>query len=113
LPKTEIELMDRILIIGEAEDETRRIADALAAGYSISAAPSVSEAAGRIKNETFSAILFDLRDASAALENIIQILQEHAPLTPIIVTSAMNDAELIVRAIKAGAADFLTKPFVD
>jgi DNA-binding NtrC family response regulator len=113
LPKTEIEPMDRILIIGEAEDETRRIADVLAAGYSISAAPSVSEAAGRIKNETFSAILFDLRDASADLENIIQILQEHAPLTPIIVTSAMNDAELIVRAIKAGAADFLTKPFVD
>jgi DNA-binding NtrC family response regulator len=111
LNKPVLEKRDCILIIGEAEDETRRFADALAAGYSISAAPSVSEAAGRMKNETFSVILFDLRDASADLENIIQILQEHAPLTPIIVTSAMTDAELIVRVIKAGATDFITKPF--
>ena len=104
--------MDRILIIGEAEDETRRLVDALASGYSISAAPSVSEAAGRMKNETFSVILFDLCDASADLENIIQTLQEHAPLTPIIVTSAMTDTALIVRVIKAGASDFITRPVV-
>ncbi len=108
-----LEKSDRILIIGEAEDETRRFADALAAGYSISAAPSVSEAAGRMKKEIFSVILFDLRDASADLENIIQTLQELAPLTPIIVTSAVTDAEVIVRVIKAGATDFITRPIVD
>jgi DNA-binding NtrC family response regulator len=96
-----LEKSDRILIVGETEDGTRSLANALAAGYSISAAPNVFEAAGRMKQETFSAILFDLRDAGADLENIIRTLQEHAPLTPIIVTSAMNDTELIVRAIKA------------
>jgi DNA-binding NtrC family response regulator len=108
-----LEKSDRILIVGETEDGTRSLANALAAGYSISAAPNVFEAAGRIKEETFSAILFDLRDAGADLENIIQTLQEHAPLTPIIVISAMTDAELIVRVIKAGATDFITRPVVD
>jgi len=111
--KPVLDKTDRILIIGETEDETRSLANALAAGYSISAAPNVFEAAGRMKKETFSVILLDLRDKSADLENIIQTLQEHAPLTPIIVTSAMTDAELIVRVIKAGATDFITRPVVD
>jgi DNA-binding NtrC family response regulator len=104
---------DRILIIGEAEDEARRFADALASGYSISAAPNVIEAAGRLRMETFSLILYDLRDENADLENIFRTLQTSGPLTPVIVTSAMTDAPLIVRAIKAGATDFITGPFVD
>ncbi|MGD9281934.1 MAG: sigma 54-interacting transcriptional regulator, partial [Desulfobacterales bacterium] len=104
---------DRILIIGEAEDEARRFADALASGYSISAAPNVIEAAVRLRMETFSLILYDLRDENADLENIFRTLQTSGPLTPVIVTSAMTDAPLIVRAIKAGATDFITGPFVD
>ena len=104
---------DRILIIGEVEDETRRLANALASEYSISAAPNVVEAAGRMKKETFNVIIFDLRDEGADLENIIQSLQQLAPLTPIIVSGPMPDAELIVRAIKAGATDFLTRPLAD
>ena len=111
--KPVLEKVDRILIIGETEDETRRFAEALASGYSISAAPDVFEAAGRLKMETFSLILYDLRDESADLENIFRTLQKSAPLTPIIVTSAMTDAALIVRAIKAGATDFVTRPFID
>ena len=63
--KPVLEKVDRILIIGETEDETRRFAEALASGYSISAAPDVFEAAGRLKMETFSLILYDLRDESA------------------------------------------------
>jgi DNA-binding NtrC family response regulator len=113
LNKPVLDKIDRILIVGEAEDEMRSFADALASGYTISAAPNVSEAAGRLQKEAFSVVLFDLRDASDDLENIIQTLQEHAPLTPIIVTSTMTDTALIVRAIKAGATDFITRPFVD
>ena len=111
--KPVLDKRDRILIIGEPEDETRRIADALASVYSISAAPDVSAAAARMENETFSVILFDQCDASADLENIIQTLKEHAFLTPIIVTSTLTDTALIVRVIKAGASDFITRPVVD
>ena len=73
--KPVLDNVHRILIIGEAEDEMRRFADALASGYNISAAPNVSEAVGRLKKEAFSVVLFDLRDASADLENNILILQ--------------------------------------
>jgi DNA-binding NtrC family response regulator len=104
---------DRILIIGEIEDETRRIADALVSDYSISAARNVRDAAGRLKKETFNVIIFDIRDEGSDPENTIQTLQQLAPLTPIIVTGPLQDAELIVKTIKAGAADFITRPIVD
>ena len=110
--KTAMVERDRILIIGEAEDQTRRLADLLASAYNISAARNVSEAADRLKKEAFNVILFDLDDDHTDPESILQTLQQNAPLTPVIVTGSMPDAELIVRAIKAGALDFITRPFV-
>ena len=104
---------DRILIIGETEDETRRLANALVSDFSISAARNVPDAAGRLKKDTFNVIIFDLRDEGSDPENIIQTLQQLAPRTPIIITGPLLNAELIVKSIKAGAADFITRPIVD
>jgi DNA-binding NtrC family response regulator len=111
--KRETEKRDRILIIGETEGGTRKLADALVSGYHISAATGVPDAAGRIKKEAFKVIIYDLRDQGSDLENIIQTLQQLAPLAPVIVFGPLDDAQLIVRAIKAGAADYLTLPLVD
>ena len=113
MPKTEFEKPDRILIIGETEDETRRLANALVSDFSISAARNVPDAAGRLKKETFNVIIFDLADEGSDPENTIQSLQQLAPRTPIIFTGPSQDAALIVKAIKAGAADFITRPIVD
>jgi two-component system response regulator AtoC len=101
----------RLLVIGQHEDETRNLAGALAADYPISAAPNIQEAAQRLKKEAFSVILFDLADEEADLVNSIEKLQEYAPSTPIIVVGHQHDAQLIVRAVKAGAFDFVTKPY--
>jgi DNA-binding NtrC family response regulator len=113
LPKTEFEKPDRILIIGETEDETRRLSNALVSDFSISAARNVPDATGRLKKETFNVIIFDLGDEGSDPENSIQTLQELAAQTPIIITGPLQDAALIVKAIKAGAADFITRPIVD
>ncbi len=104
---------DRILVIGETEDETRRLSNVLVSDYSISAARNVPDAAGRLKKETFNVIIFDFGDEVSDPENIIQTLQPLAPQTPIIITGPLQDAELIVKAIKAGATDFITRPIVD
>lgn len=104
---------DRILIIGETEAETRRLANALGSDFSISAARNLPDADGRLKKETFHVIIFDLGDARSDFENVIQALQQLAPQTPVIITGPLQDAEMIVKAIKAGAADFITRPIVD
>ncbi|UCF92357.1 MAG: sigma-54-dependent Fis family transcriptional regulator [Desulfobacterales bacterium] len=101
----------RILIISALENETRRLAAALASDYQISAAANVQDAASRMQKEIFNAIIYDLGRQGAALGHAIQTLQNIAPSSPVIVTGQIDDAALIVKAIKAGAFDFLTKPF--
>ncbi len=101
----------RLLLIGQNEAETRKLADALAADYPISAAPNIQEAAQRLQKKAFSVILFDLADDGSHLVSSIESLQEYAPGTPIIVIGHQHDSQLIVRAVKAGAFDFVTKPY--
>ncbi len=109
---SELEKRARIIFIGDIDDDTRVIIDALVSDYSISVVSSVPDAAKRMKNETFNVIVFDLQENAANIEKIIRNFQQVAPLAPIIVTGPSQDARLIVRTIKAGAADFLTKPLV-
>ena len=100
-----------LLVIGDAEHETRKLADVLASDYLISAAPNVLDAAKRLQKETFSIIIYDLPDESEELVDIIQTLQNLSPLTPIVVLGQLLDAGLVVKAIKAGAHDFVPKPY--
>jgi DNA-binding NtrC family response regulator len=109
--KIKIDKIARLLVIGQHEDETRNLADALVADYPISAAPNIPEAVQRLQKEAFSVIIFDLADDGSHLVNSMEELQACAPSTPIIVIGHQHDSQLIVRAVKAGAFDFVTKPF--
>ena len=100
-----------IFIIGETEAETRKLADVLAVDHHISAAPNLAEAAERMTRESFSAVIFDLADDDTDLADTLVSLKNKAPDTPVIVIGRPNDAQLIVNAIKAGAFDFVTKPY--
>ena len=100
-----------IFIIGAVDAETRKLADALAVDYQIAAAPGMADAVGRLKKESFSAIIFDLPEGEINLAEIIDSLQNTAPDAPVIILGRQNDAGLIVEAIKAGAFDFVTKPY--
>ena len=112
MQKTEIEKMTRIIIIGDAENGACRLVGELASDYQISAAPNIADATDRMKKEAFGAVIFDLGNDNSDLDGIIQTFQELAPQTPIIVSGPLNNAELVVKAIKAGAADFITQPVV-
>jgi len=101
----------RLLVVGQYEDETRNLADALASDYLIRATPNILEAAQCLQKEAFSVILFDLADDGSHLVDSIEKLQEYAPGTPVIVIGPQHDSQLIVRAVKAGAFDFVTKPY--
>ena len=98
-------------MIGGAQDETRNLAKALASEYHISAAPNVVDAAKRLQHEIFSLIIFDHRDDAADLVNVLQTLQDLSPQSPVIVVGHSRDAEVIVTSVKAGAYDFIVKPY--
>lgn len=100
----------KILAIVSGQDETRIIADALAADYHIGAVPNVLDAAKRLAKESFSAIILDLQDDGSEIVTILQALKQLSPNTPSIVIGQPDDTRLIVSAIKAGAFDFVTRP---
>jgi DNA-binding NtrC family response regulator len=102
---------ERLLIIGEIEGEVDAYADTLAQDYTLSLAASLPEAGKRLQKEAFALILFDLRDERTDIADTIAVLQQLSPSTPIIVASQTQDARQIVAAVKAGASDFVTKPF--
>ncbi|MGD1973104.1 MAG: hypothetical protein PVG73_03485, partial [Desulfobacterales bacterium] len=77
--------IDKIITIGGKEDEIRNLADALAAEYQISAAPNVQDAAKRLTNETFSAIILDLAENGSDMVDILQTLNKLSSDTPVIV----------------------------
>jgi DNA-binding NtrC family response regulator len=104
-------MQERILIIGEVEEEAGAYADALAQDFTLSFAPSILDAGKRLQKEAFALLLFDLRDRHTEIEGVLGALHQLSPHTPVIVVSRVPDSEQIVAAVKAGAADFITKPF--
>ena len=106
-----IDKINKILTVGGMEGETRNLADALAADYHISAAPNVLDAAKRLTKETYCTILLNLADDGSDMADILQTLGQLTPDTPVIVIGSPHDTRLIVKAIKAGAYDFVTRPY--
>jgi DNA-binding NtrC family response regulator len=103
--------INKIITIGGMEGETRNLANALASDYFISVSSDVMDAADRMTKESFSAIIFNLADSGSDLVNILQTLKQLSPDTPIVVIGNAHDTRLIVKAIKAGAYDFITRPY--
>ena len=69
-----------------------------------------------MKNESFDVVLLDMnftRDVSSGQEGFFWLdkILELDPLAVVILITAYGDVELAVRAIKAGATDFVLKPW--
>jgi DNA-binding NtrC family response regulator len=104
-------MSSRILIIGEIGDNVQAFAEALAQEFTLSLAPTVLDAGKRMQKEAFALVVLDMREGDGQMAEILKTLQQMSPGTPLVVTSPSQDARLIVDAVKAGAADFITRPF--
>jgi DNA-binding NtrC family response regulator len=102
---------DRLLIIGDLGNDVHTFADALAQEFTLGLAATVPDAHKRLQKEAFALLLLDVREDGVPLDDILGGLRQLSPSTPVIVTSPCAEAGLIVAAVKAGAADFLTRPF--
>ncbi|RKY66364.1 MAG: sigma-54-dependent Fis family transcriptional regulator [Candidatus Latescibacterota bacterium] len=71
---------------------------------------------GLLKNETYDVILLDMnfsRDATGGHEGFhwLERILESDPSAVVVLITAYGDVEMAVRAIKAGATDFVLKPW--
>lgn len=80
-------------------------------GYEVETYSSASQLVDRLPNvEKLGCILLDVQMSGVTGLELQSWLIEHGSILPIIFVTAHSDTRTTVRAIRAGAEDFLTKP---
>jgi CheY-like chemotaxis protein len=85
----------RVLIVDDDHAARRKVERTLRnAGIETAAAATVRQASGRLRGESFDAVLCDLRMADGEGEGLVKWLASHSPATRIVIASAgLSDAE--------------------
>ena len=102
--------MIRILALETDAEWQRVLADAIPTDSRITFV-NKHEALESMRSEQFHAIILDVSNQSNGMFSLLAQCKDLLPRIPIIVTSAMEKTELIVKAIKCGAYDFIGKPY--
>ena len=73
----------------------------------------LDDAVKRLRQETFQVILLDLSlPDSQGIETVLRV-QDQAPSVPIIVLTGLDDDNIALQAVRAGAQDYLVKGDID
>jgi len=81
------------------------------AGYWVVTAASAREGIERMPRSTFDLILLDLRMPDMEGLEALQAIQEVNPSIPVVMIAGHATVEMAVACLKAGATDFIQKPF--
>jgi DNA-binding NtrC family response regulator len=80
-------------------------------GYEVRTANSADGIVGKIKSWSPAVVLLDIRIADQnGIDVLTEIIKQELP-TQVVMVTADDTAETAVKAMKLGAADYLTKPF--
>jgi len=80
-------------------------------GFDVETASNGLEAVRKLEDLEVSAVLTDLRMPGMSGIELLQHIRQNRPALPVVVLSAYGTVPDAVGAIKAGAVDFLLKPF--
>lgn len=102
----------RVLIVDD-DDGIRLLLEALLAApaYETVSAGTAADALRVARSEPFDAVLLDRFLPETDAVRIVSALREVLPSAAIVMLSAVDDVEGRVLGLRAGADDFLTKPF--
>ena len=104
--------MDKILII----DDEKSVLDMLNVvfkkeGYRVKKSLSAQKALELIEEEDFDLILSDIRLPQISGMELLRKVKEKKPGIPVIMITAYGTIKQAVEALKAGAIDYVVKPF--
>jgi class 3 adenylate cyclase len=103
-----------ILVVDDNESNRDLLARQLTRdGHAVEVAASAAEAFGRLQERSFDLVLLDvLMPDVSGYEALLRIKGNAATSEiPVIMISALDELDSIVRCIEAGAVDYLPKPF--
>jgi DNA-binding NtrC family response regulator len=103
--------MADVLVVEDKESLRTALRKTLEArGYTADEAGDAYEARRRLQAARYLVVLTDLRLPAGSGFDVLKAARETDPEMPIIVMTAFGTVDEAVRAMKDGAADFLTKP---
>lgn len=101
-----------VLVIDDDDAAREPLCEFLAAaGYRARPARGGVEGLAILAVDTVDAVLLDLVMPEPDGFEVLRRIRSQDPKVPVIVLSALSDAEDVVRAMKLGASDYLPKPF--
>jgi two-component system response regulator HydG len=102
----------RALIVDDEPAECQLVCDALShAGFEVSSAQSPGRALDLLATRPFDVVLTDLNMPGMSGTELCRRIIEAAPHVPVVLVTAFGSIDSAVDAMRAGAYDFLTKPF--
>jgi DNA-binding NtrC family response regulator len=103
---------EKILIVDDEEGMRRLLARLLLkAGYETAVAANGVEALALVASDHFDLVVTDIMMPSMDGLQLLQEIRSFDPELPIIVITAYGTVENAVAALRAGARDYITKPF--
>ena len=101
----------RILVVDDEPAQRELVTGFLAKrGFEVAQAPGGQVALARFKQEPFDLVLTDQKMPDLSGLQVLEGVRAITPETAVIIMTAYGTIETAVGAIKAGAADYLTKP---
>jgi len=102
----------RILIVDDEKIVCERLsAEMERAGYEVEAFTGSSEALQRISEQYFDLIITDIKMRGPSGMDLMRFVTENYPQTKVIMITGFATVETAKQALKAGAVDFIAKPF--
>jgi DNA-binding NtrC family response regulator len=103
----------RLLLVDDDEEACRLLAEVLEReAYEVVPALSVDEALAKVEEAgPFDAVLTDLRMPRKSGLDLLRVLRGRDPEALVLVLTAFGDAAAAGEAIRAGAYDFISKPY--
>jgi two-component system, NtrC family, response regulator AtoC len=102
----------RILVVDDDHEMCELLAKQLVRrGFEVTAHESADRALARLAADDFDAVVTDIRMRGLDGIQLCERLRSNRPDTPVLVITAFGSLDTAVAAIRAGAYDFLPKPF--
>jgi len=102
----------RVLVVDDEEPVRNLLQRVLKeAGYDVVTAVNGQEALDKVSQLNAGVVLLDIKMPGMSGMEVLRQLTANRPETCVVMATAAGDAQTAVEAMKAGAYDYITKPF--
>ncbi len=104
--------MATILVVDDDRDICNLLTDVLEGeGYAVQAVMDGQAALSALRHQPFDLALVDILLPGLSGLDLLKRLKEQVPAMPVILITCKQDPETILQALRAGAGEYVTKPF--